>query len=121
VAAGLGSGPDRPDGYAEACLCIGGAELPGAERSARRLIERAPLSEIGYRMLMQVLAARGDTAAALAVYDRLRRAVRDELGVDPGPEVRRLHRRLLQAASDISRRDPTRASSPAEPLSGWPG
>ncbi len=34
VAAGLGSGPDRPDGYAEACLCIGGAELPGAERSA---------------------------------------------------------------------------------------
>jgi len=66
-------------------------------------------------MLMQVLAARGDTAAALAVYDRLRRAVRDELGVDPGPEVRRLHRRLLQAASDISRRDPTRASSPAGP------
>ncbi len=87
----------------------------------RRLIERAPLSEIGYRMLMQVLAACGDTAAALAVYDRLRRAVRDELGVDPGPEVRQLHRRLLQAASDISRRDPTRASSPAEPLSGWPG
>jgi len=84
--------------YAEACLCIGGAELPGAERSARRLIERAPLSEIGYRLLMEVLAERGDTAAALAVYDQLRRAVREELGVDPGPAVRQLHRRLLQAA-----------------------
>jgi DNA-binding SARP family transcriptional activator len=86
--------------YAEACLCIGGPELPGAERSARRLIESAPLSEIGYGLLMRALAERGDTAAALAVYDRLRRTIRDELGVDPGPEARRLHKRLLQAANE---------------------
>jgi DNA-binding SARP family transcriptional activator len=86
--------------FAEACLCIGGTELPAAERSARRLIERAPLSEIGYRLLMEVLAERGDTAAALTVYEQLRRAVREELGVDPGPAVRRLHQRLLQAADE---------------------
>src|SRR5207244_2379476 len=86
--------------YAEACLGIGGTEVPGAERAARRLIERAPLSETGYRLLMEVLAARGDTAAALAVYEQLRRIVRDELGVDPGPAVRQLHYRLLHAASD---------------------
>lgn len=86
--------------YAEACLGIGGAELPGAERSARRLIERAPLSETGYRLLMQVLAERGDTTAALATYEQLRRAVRDELGVDPGPAIRRLHRQLLQLADE---------------------
>ena len=86
--------------YAEACLHIGGSELPGAERSARRLIARAPLSEIGYRLLMQALAERGDTAAALGVYDQLRRTVRDELGVDPGPDARRLHQRLLQAAAE---------------------
>jgi DNA-binding SARP family transcriptional activator len=87
--------------YAEACRRIGGTELPGAERAARRLIERAPLSETGYRLLMQALADRGDTTAALTVYDQLRRIVRDELGVDPGPELRRLHRRLLQGADDI--------------------
>ncbi len=86
--------------YAEACLHIGGPELPGAERSARRLIARAPVSEIGYRLLMETLAERGDTAAALAVYDQLRRAVRDDLGVDPGPDARRLHKRLLQAADE---------------------
>jgi DNA-binding SARP family transcriptional activator len=86
--------------YAEACLHIGGPELPGAERSARRLITRAPLSEIGYRLLMQALAERGDTAAALTIYDQLRRTVRDELGVDPGPDARRLHKRLLQAAAE---------------------
>jgi DNA-binding SARP family transcriptional activator len=86
--------------YAEACLHIGGTELPAAERAARRLTQRAPLSEIGYRLLMEALARRGDTAAALAVYEQLRRAVRDELGVDPGPEVRSLHQRLLQAADE---------------------
>jgi DNA-binding SARP family transcriptional activator len=86
--------------YAEACLNIGGTELPGAERAARRLITVAPLSEIGYRLLMQALAERGDTSAALAVYDQLRRTVRDELGVDPGPDARRLHKRLLQASAE---------------------
>ena len=86
--------------YAEACLNIGGPELPGAERSARRLITRDPLSEVGYRLLMQALAEQGDTAAALAVYEQLRHTVRDELGVDPGPDARRLYQRLLQAAAE---------------------
>src|SRR3954451_14374298 len=85
--------------YAEPCLHIGGPELPGAERCARRLITRAPLSEIGYGLLMQALAERGDTAAALAVYDQLRRPLREELGVDPGPDARRLHQRLLQTSA----------------------
>ncbi len=83
--------------YAEACLNLGGTEIPGAERAARRLIERSPVSETGYLLLMEVLAARGDTATALAVYEGLRRTVRDELGVDPGPAARQLHQRLLQA------------------------
>jgi DNA-binding SARP family transcriptional activator len=80
--------------YAEMCLRIGGTELPAAERSARRLIERAPLSEIGYRLLMEALVERGDTTAALATYERLRRTVRDELGAEPGPAIRRLYQQL---------------------------
>jgi SARP family transcriptional regulator, regulator of embCAB operon len=87
--------------YAEACAALGGTELPAAERAARRLVAQAPLSEIGYRLLMQVLAKRGDTAGALVVYEQLRHAVREELGVDPGPEVRLLHRRLLHATTDV--------------------
>jgi SARP family transcriptional regulator, regulator of embCAB operon len=84
--------------YAQASLRLGGSELPAAERSARRLIERAPLSEIGYRLLMEVLIERGDTTAALATYEQFRRTVRDELGADPGPALRRLHHELLHAA-----------------------
>jgi DNA-binding SARP family transcriptional activator len=77
--------------YAEACLAIGGTEVPGAERAARRLIDLSPLSGIGYQLLMEVLATRGDTAAALVVYDPLRHTLRNALGVDPGPAAQRLH------------------------------
>ena len=84
--------------YAEACLRIGGTELSAAERCARRLVERAPLSEIGYRLLMEVLVERGDTTGALATYEQLRRTVRAELGVDPGPALRHLYEKLRGAS-----------------------
>jgi DNA-binding SARP family transcriptional activator len=81
--------------YAEACLQLGGAELPGAERSARRLIDSQPLSETGYCLLMRVLAERGDNAAALGVYDQLRRMLRDDLGASPSPATQALFTHLL--------------------------
>jgi len=82
--------------YAEACLHLGPAELPSAERSARRLVELQPLSEIGYGLLMRALAARGDHAAAVVVYDQLRRVLRDDLGVSPSPASQHLLGRLLR-------------------------
>jgi SARP family transcriptional regulator, regulator of embCAB operon len=81
--------------YTEACLHLGSAELPSAERSARRLIDSQPLSETGYCLLMRALAQRGDHAAALAVYDQLRRALRDDLGISPSPATQAVHARLL--------------------------
>ena len=49
-----------------ACVSIGGGELKTAERSARPLIDRAPYRESGHRLLMETLAARGNTAEALS-------------------------------------------------------
>lgn len=46
---------------------------------------------------MEALAAQGDPAAALQVYEGLRRLLRDELGTAPGDEAQALHRRLLGA------------------------
>jgi DNA-binding SARP family transcriptional activator len=66
--------------YGEACLGIGGTELPAAERAARHLLAHAPLAETGHRLLMRALAARGDAAAALAAYGQLRQLLREELG-----------------------------------------
>ena len=85
--------------YAEACLGIGGTELPAAERAARRLVTHATLAETGHRLLMRALAARGDPAAALAAYDQLRQLLREELGVSPCPATQTLHARLLRGQS----------------------
>jgi DNA-binding SARP family transcriptional activator len=82
--------------YAEACLGIGGSELGGAERAARRLVEQAPLSETGYRLLMRAQADQGDVAAALVTYERLRTVLREELGASPGPVVQALLTQLLR-------------------------
>lgn len=81
--------------YAEACLGIGGTETGGAERAARQLIELAPISETGYRLLMRAQAEQGDVAAALCTYERLRALLREELGVAPGPLIQRLLGQLL--------------------------
>jgi SARP family transcriptional regulator, regulator of embCAB operon len=80
---------------AEAGLALGGAELAGAKRSARTLVELEPYRDSGYRFLMQALALEGNRAEALALYERLRTLLRDELGAAPAPETQALHRLLL--------------------------
>lgn len=79
----------------EAGLGLGGTEIAAAERSGRALIALEPFRESGYRLLMRALEARGNAAAALAVYDRLRRLLRDELGAAPGAATQALHKHLL--------------------------
>jgi pentatricopeptide repeat protein len=82
--------------YASAALGIGGVEIPGAERSSRRLIELEPFRESGYRLLMRALAERGNVADALRVYEQLKVLLRDELGVSPSPPTQALHVSLLR-------------------------
>ena len=81
--------------YVAASLGVGGRELPDAERAARRLVEREPFRESGHRLLMRVLAERGNVADALRVYQSLAVLLRDELGVDPSPATKELHTSLL--------------------------
>src|SRR4051794_32986303 len=83
------------EAYAAACLGLGGTEIAGAERAARRLLEHNPLRETGYGLLMQALAARGNVAEALAVYERARTVFRDQLGIPPGPAIHAIHATLL--------------------------
>jgi SARP family transcriptional regulator, regulator of embCAB operon len=85
--------------YATACLGLGGTELAGAERAARRLLEHNPLHETGYGLLMRALAARGHVPEALRVYERARTVLRDELGIPPGPDIAQLHTELLAGRS----------------------
>ena len=79
----------------DACLRIGGGELATAERAARAAIERSPYGESAHRLLMEVLAARGNPAEALLVYEGLRVRLRQDLGTSPDARTQQLHRRLL--------------------------
>jgi SARP family transcriptional regulator, regulator of embCAB operon len=80
---------------AAAGIRLGGGEVDAALRSGRALVALAPLRESGYRLLMEALAAEGNAAEALAVYDTLRVRLRDELGTAPAPPTQALYRTLL--------------------------
>jgi DNA-binding SARP family transcriptional activator len=83
--------------YAQACLGVGGTELVAAERAGRELTRLAPYRESGHRQLMRALAAGGNTAEALRVYEQLRTLLREELGIAPCAETLALHAELLTA------------------------
>jgi DNA-binding SARP family transcriptional activator len=86
------------ESYAASCLGIGGTELPGAERAARALIDHSPLRETGHALLMDALAAQGNIADAMRIYDRARTTLHQELGITPGPVIQQAHARLLRPA-----------------------
>ncbi|GIE97601.1 BTAD domain-containing putative transcriptional regulator [Paractinoplanes rishiriensis] len=75
------------------------ADRDGYARAAQWLRELAhdePLHEALAARLMLMLAATGEQAAALALYDRIRSRLGDELGVDPGDELQDAHLRVLR-------------------------
>ncbi len=79
----------------ESGLRLGGSQLASAERASRNLIELEPYRESGYVLLMDALAAKGNVAEGLMVFERVRRLLRDELGTTPSPETIGAHQRLL--------------------------
>jgi len=80
--------------------------LPRVEALARR----EPGRERPVELLMRVLAATGRTADALAAYDRFRAGLADGLGLDPSPQLRDTHLRLLRGEFDA--RSPAPADRP---------
>jgi predicted ATPase/DNA-binding SARP family transcriptional activator/tetratricopeptide (TPR) repeat protein len=107
----------------QAGLAMGGTQLQSAERAARSLIESEPYRESGYVLLMEALAARGNVAEALRVFDNLRTLLRDELGTSPSPGAIAAHARLLRphgATGDLGRPPESAPTHPTDPAAAIP-
>jgi DNA-binding SARP family transcriptional activator len=68
----------------------------------RRLAAEYPLREHIRAQLMCACYRCGLQAAALQVYRDARETLVGELGVEPGPELREMHRRILAADPDVA-------------------
>jgi DNA-binding SARP family transcriptional activator/tetratricopeptide (TPR) repeat protein len=69
---------------------------------AEALTREHPLHERLHARHMLALYRCGRQAEALAVYQRVRRALVEELGVEPGPELNELHNRILVADAKLA-------------------
>ena len=67
----------------------------------RQVVAAHPLQEQFHAQLMIGLYRSGRPADALAAYQEARRVLADEVGIDPGPELRRLHQRILAADPEL--------------------
>lgn len=88
----------------DALLALG--QIPLALADLEELIGSTPLRERLWAQRMLGLHRAGRTDEALQAYQRLRELLIDELGVEPGPDIRSLHARILDD-------DPALTSPPA--------
>ena len=80
-------------------------------------VHAEPLREQSYALLMRARYQADGVAGALQVYETVRRSLADQLGIEPGAELQRLHRAVLN-------RDPTLelpSAPPADPTGPPPG
>jgi DNA-binding SARP family transcriptional activator len=81
----------------------GSGDLGGALEVARALAEEHPWRDDVTALLLRVLARSGRATEALEVYRAYAGGLADELGLDPGPDLRDLHQAVLRGDEALSR------------------
>ena len=99
-------------GQAESLL---GRHGPAVARLSA-VVDADPLRESAAAALMAAQFRSGNQAAALATFDTTRRALADELGVDPSPQLAAMHQRVLAQDPALEPARPALAALPAAPV-----
>lgn len=89
------------ESLAELELEFGLGDPAGLVERLVSLAEAEPLRERVHELLMLALYRSGRAAEALTVFEGMRATLREELAVDPGPALRRLHERILRSDDDL--------------------
>lgn len=76
----------------------------------REMLAERPLSERTWAQLMVTLERMGRTSEALAVFAKARAVLNDELGIEPGPELRGVHQQIRSAGGTQTNGVATRTS-----------
>ncbi|HEU4488862.1 MAG TPA: BTAD domain-containing putative transcriptional regulator [Actinomycetota bacterium] len=97
----------------EADLALGRHQELAGELEA--VVEAHPLREGLHASRMLALYRSGRQAEALEAYGRARDLLLDELGIDPGSNLRNLERAILEQASSIELGSKDRPSAPSAP------
>ncbi|MFI7705885.1 BTAD domain-containing putative transcriptional regulator [Nonomuraea sp. NPDC049480] len=91
---------------------VDGDGLGGLVAELEELVAAHPSREPFHALLMRALVAHGRRAEALAVFERIKEALADELGADPGPDLREAHLAALRDAEPSPRSNlPARLTS----------
>ncbi len=92
-------------------------DFAAAIHYATELRSSDPLREQSYRLLMTLHEQWGDRAAALHIYHECEAMLARELGVEPGPELQTIYRRLLDRRTPAHRVEalPTLSHTPSSP------
>jgi DNA-binding SARP family transcriptional activator/tetratricopeptide (TPR) repeat protein len=100
----------------EAARLAAAAARPGRVLPALRVAAQvAPMHEDVQAALVTTLGAADRQAEALAAYDATRARLREELGVEPGPELRRAHQAVLRQELAVPRTVPQSVAPDVRP------
>lgn len=101
---------------ADAEIALGHADVAGVRLTT--LLAEQPVHERAAALLMDALAAQGHQAEALSLYERVREALAEDLGVDPGAALRERHLNILRAPAIPEKPRPSNLPTPLTSLIG---